>query len=241
MVILNSFENAKEAFNGLLDIFYPRVCVCCGNVLNIRENQICFYCYHKLPFTNFHLYTNNPVEKVFWGRYSIEKGTAFLYFSKGGIVQNLIHNVKYRQQWDAGYLTGALFGKSLLESDFLNPIDWIVPIPLNPKKLEKRGYNQSTCFGMGFSKETGIPLNDNNLIRTKNSASQTLRGRFNRWENVNEIFELKETDLFKNCHILLFDDVITTGATLEAAARILGKVPGVRVSIATIGFASRLP
>lgn len=234
-------ETGKLAVNSLLDIFYPRLCNACNNVLHLHENHLCFYCYHKLPYTNFHYLSPNPVEKMFWGRFPVNKGTAFLYFSKAGRVQQIIHNVKYRHQWELGYYMGELFAENIKTGDFLSDIDLIVPIPLSQTKIKKRGYNQSTCFGKGLSHQAGLTLNDTNLIRTQDTASQTLKGRFNRWENVNEIFTIKDPKAFENSHVLLFDDVITTGATLEAAAWTLNTVNNVTVSIATIGIASKLP
>jgi len=234
-------QGGRTAFNGFLDILYPRVCAACNNMLRLDEGQICFYCYHKLPVTGFQHYSPNPMDKVFRGRFPVEKATAFFYFSKGGRVQHLIHNVKYHKQWEAGYYVGELFGKALLSSNFLDDIDAIFPIPLNPKKLKQRGYNQSTCFGSGLSSITNIPINDQTLIRKWNAESQTLRGRFSRWENVNTIFGLNSPEQFEHCHILLFDDVVTTGATLEAAAQTLASIKAVKISVATVGFASQLP
>ncbi len=232
-------ETGKLVLNSFLDIFYPRICNGCNNVLQIHEKYLCFYCHHKLPYTNFHRLSSNPVERTFWGRFPINKATAFLYFTKAGRVQQIIHNVKYRNQWELGYYVGKLFAENLKTGNFLNDIDLVVPIPLSERRIKKRGYNQSVCFGKGISHQTGITLNNENLIRTQDTTSQTLKGRFNRWENVNEIFTIKNPKAFENTHILLFDDVLTTGATLEAAAWTLRTVRNVTVSVATIGIASK--
>lgn len=240
-MIARAINTLTIGFNGLLDIFYPRLCGACGNVLQSSEDHICFYCYPQLPVTNFHKSPQNPVEKAFWGRFPIEKATAYLFFSKGGRTQNIIHNVKYQQQYNLGHYIGRCFATELRDSEFLKDIDLIIPIPLSLKKLKKRGYNQSTSFGLGFSETSGIPLNDQALIRNTHTTTQTLKGRFGRWENVSSIFSVINQEAIANRHILVFDDVITTGSTLEAAARALSAVEGVKISIATIGVASRLP
>ncbi len=221
----------------LILLFYPNVCILCGNTLFKNEQTVCTLCIYKLPKTNFHLVQNNPVNKIFWGRVNIQHASSFLYFRKKGMVQKLIHTFKYKNRKDIGILLGKLYGHELRESKLFDDVECIIPVPLHKKKLLERGYNQSLLFAYGLKESMDVEVLDDILYRKKHSATQTRKGRFERWENVEAIFELKNTEKIQNKHILLVDDVITTGATLEACVQILKQVSDLKVSIATIAYA----
>jgi len=205
-------------------------------VLNQHEKELCLYCISSLPKTNFHLIEGNPVEKMFWGRINIEKATAFYYFTKHGKIQNLLHHIKYKDMKEVAYTVGRLFGQDLKQDGIFRDVDYIIPVPLHPKKLKIRGYNQSEYFGSGLADALHVPILVNNLVRTVHSATQTNKSRFQRWTNVSDIFSLTEPELLKNKHILVVDDVITTGATIEASYVAMENLE-VRFSVATIAFA----
>ena len=230
-------NSLAQHLNDLLEFFYPTLCITCGNRLIVQERFLCFDCWSDLPVTNFHLLPENKVEQLFWGRTNIESATAFFTYKKGSKYQNLIHYIKYKGMKELGAETGRRFGFSLLESDQYRTIDIIVPVPLHNVKQKKRGYNQSEWIGKGISETIQKPLVVNNLNRNIHTSTQTRKNRFERWENVENIFGINDSGQFIGKHILLIDDVVTTGSTLEACAEQLLKIEGVKVSIATLGFA----
>lgn len=195
-------------------------------------------CLYHLPKTNFHHEQDNPVSKVFWGRVNLESATSMYYYRKGGKVQHLIHQFKYKGYQEIGIFLGELFGSELKESDDFKSIDLIIPIPLHRKKLEKRGFNQSEVFAEGLGKSMNVEVDTKSVIRTVATSTQTRKSRYKRWENVNEIFQLKNPDKLAGKHVLVADDVITTGATMEACIQVIQQSPGVKVSVVSIGFAS---
>ncbi|RLD64076.1 MAG: ComF family protein [Bacteroidetes bacterium] len=222
--------------NDLINLFYPNICQSCGNALKQQEYVICISCQLRLPKTGFHMHEENPVSRVFWGRVNIKAATSFLFFSKQGKVQNLIHQLKYRRQKDVGIELGRIFGKDLQQSPHFTNIDFIIPVPLHPKKLSKRGYNQSLVIAEGLKKSMGIEI-FTGLQRKTHSSTQTKKSRYQRWENVKDIFEIINPEKLENKNILLIDDVLTTGATLEACAAVLSEVPNITISIATLAYA----
>jgi ComF family protein len=193
-------------------------------------------CQFSLPRTNYHLDKENPLTKVFWGRVDVQNAAAFYFFKKKGKVQNLLHHLKYKGVKEVGERIGELYGFDLLKSDWLEDIDYIIPVPLHPKKMKKRGYNQSEYFAKGLSKSTNKKLETTVLYRNKHSDTQTKKSRFNRWENVSEIFDVNNAELIAGKHILLVDDVVTTGATIEASVQALQKA-NCSVSIVAIATA----
>lgn len=223
--------------SNLLEFFFPTLCVTCGNRLISQENFLCIDCWHDLPVTNFHLRNGNKVEQLFWGRIQIENATAFFAFNKGSNYQHLIHFIKYKGQKELGFETGRRFGISLSESPQFNAVDIIVPVPLHPKKLKQRGYNQSEWIAKGISASMKKNFSVNNLIRNLHTSTQTRKNRYERWENVDNIFKVVQPDEFVGKHILIIDDVVTTGSTLESCALQLLKIENVKVSIATLAFA----
>jgi ComF family protein len=233
-------EQGLNIVNAFLHLFYPETCIACHGPLDTGETLICIACLHGLPETGFHKFEGNPVERVFWGRFPLSYGAAYLYFEKAAGVQDIMHHIKYRGGKKAAEMLGARFGRQLYQLPQYKNIDCIIPVPLHDAKLKARGYNQSEWFAKGLSMGmAGLPLNTTSLYRIKNSETQTRKTREERWKNVSEIFGIREPALLRNKHILLVDDVITTGATLEACAQtILALNCGNKISIATLAFAS---
>jgi len=222
----------------LVNLFYPNLCKSCGNALNEQEEVICISCLLRLPKTGFHMHDENPVSRIFWGRVNIKAATSFLFFSKMGRVQSLIHQLKYKRQKEVGLLIGKLFGDDLLNSPYYTDIDFIIPVPLHPKKLKTRGYNQSLMIANGLQESMGIEV-FTGLQRKAHSSTQTRKSRYERWENVKDIFEIKEHKRLESKSVLLVDDVLTTGATLEACAQVLLDISGLQISIATLAYAHK--
>ena len=218
-------------------LVFPRICAACGNSLWKHEDTICHSCEFHLPKTNFHFSDENPVTKIFWGRADLVSGAAFLYFNKGNKVQLLVHQLKYNGRKDIGVFLGTLYGQTLKYAPSFNSADVIVPVPLHKKKYMKRGYNQSEQFGLGLSSVMSIPLDRHLLVRTKATETQTRKSRFSRYQNVREIFLVNQPENWRGKHLLLVDDVITTGATLESCIEALRVVPDVKISVAGIATA----
>ena len=221
--------------DNLLRLFLPEICVVCGVELLEMEKGACLKCLYKLPKTNNFKKSQNAVEEHMAGRVPFERIATFSVYTEEGVLPPMIHHLKYRNGKDIGMLLGKLFGEDLLGSDFLAPIDLIVPVPLHRKKRAKRGYNQAEIIAQGISEVTKIPISVNNLIRVINNPTQTKQTQSERWENVKDIFDVKDVNMYSDKHILLIDDVITTGSTIEACAIALHKCSNLKISIATIG------
>lgn len=219
----------------LLGVFFPELCIGCNRSLLKNEKYICASCLFHLPVTNYHFQQNNPLEKIFWGRIKIERAYAFLMFRKGNITQHLLHELKYKGNKELGVFIGNLYGQALKE--YIRSIDAVISIPLHISKLRKRGYNQSDFFAEGLSAKLGVENLSEHVKRKVATETQTKKSRFERWENVDSIFEIQNPHLFKNKHILLVDDVITTGATIEACAKSFESIDNLRLSISSIAIA----
>ena len=217
-------------------LFFPKYCSSCNRNLMHFEKAVCMHCLTHLPRLQLHDERDNAVEKLFWGRIDVEAATAFLSMPRNGISHRLIHRLKYHGDQEVGERLGALFAHELLESERMKGIDVIVPVPLHPKKLHVRGYNQCDCIARGMAETLGADISLNNLTRTHFSATQTRRGRISRWSNVKDIFWVREPEKFENKRILLVDDVITTGATIEACATALLKINGVQLSVGALAI-----
>jgi len=228
----------KQYFFDLVSLIFPRLCAGCGRSLVKGEEFVCFHCLVGMPRTQFHLATGNALEQIFWGRVKIERATSWFYYQKGSDFQHILHHLKYKGMRGIGVEMGRNFAAELKDSGYFDGIDCIVPVPLHPKKEKQRGYNQSLAIAEGMSSVLSVLIEKDILIRRYYSESQTRKGRFERWENVSDLFGLKPEGYFAGKHVLLVDDVVTTGSTLEACAQKILECEGAKVSIATLGFAS---
>jgi ComF family protein len=227
------------AMNFLKDIyalFYPEVCLCCFNNLTSNESVICVTCRHDLPLTNFSNQKNNAIETSFYGRIPVENATALFYFFKKGKIQHLIHALKYKKQQQVGTLLGNWLGEEIINSNQFSTIDCIVPVPLHPKKLKSRGYNQVATFGKSLAEKLNKPYIDTVLKRGQFTNTQTKKLRLDRWKNVSDIFFVENNNTLQNKHILLIDDIITTGATLEACYKAFENTKNIKISIASMAY-----
>lgn len=227
----------NKFFDNLLSMFYPRLCVACGNALQQNEELLCLNCLLHLPETNYHEDPNNPLTEIFDGRVKVENVCALMFYKKGDRVQRILHNLKYNGKKEIGAFLGAYYGEKLREKTGFQSIDFILPIPLHPKKQRKRGYNQSEWIAKGLSESMDKPYLTDVLIRTNYTDTQTKKSRFSRWENVKEVFAVQNVEKVRGKHLLICDDVLTTGATLEAAIRQLLTIEGVTVSVVTLATA----
>lgn len=221
----------------LVNLFFPKVCYACHNQLSDNEESICLDCRHDLPVTNFHFDNNESVNKVLYGRAKIENGTALFRFEKKSNVQRLIHNLKYKGHEHIGFVLGNWLGGELKSIKAYQNIDAVIPVPLHKNKLKKRGYNQVTKFGQQIAEALNAKYLDNVLIKISNTKSQTNKRRFARWNSGDELFALKNISEIENKHILVVDDIITTGATLEACISVLNTTEHIKISVATMAIA----
>jgi len=222
----------KDIFN----VFFPKVCLCCHEQLSSNEITVCLTCRHDLPLTNFSFEAENLVEKSFYGRIPIENATALFYFLKKGKVQQLIHELKYNKQQQVGNFIGNWLGDEIVESNRFKDLDYIIPVPLHRKKLKFRGYNQVTVFGESLAEKLNISYNSTILVKISSTKTQTKKLRLDRWKNVQELFFVQNNFDLKNKHILLIDDIITTGATLEACCKAFNTIEGLKISIACMAY-----
>lgn len=226
----------KELRDGLSHLFYPRLCEGCSKPLVRDEEVLCLACSMELPETGFHLADDNEAALRFAGRIPYSHATSLAYFTNDGLLQHLLHGLKYRGRKEVGIYLGRRLGMSLMQSQWVSAVDLIVPVPLHKAKKAKRGYNQSSLIARGISEKANIAYSDNVLARVKDTDSQTRKTRAERADNMQGAFKVIGQNL-DGKHILLCDDVLTTGATLEACAQALLTVNNVKISIATIGIA----
>lgn len=223
--------------DNLTSLFYPKLCAGCLNALQQNENLLCLDCLMHLPETNYHKEADNELKLIFAGRVPVQEVATLLFYKKGNRVQKILHHLKYKGVKELGFLLGDYYGNKLIEETRFQDIDLIIPIPLHPNKLKQRGYNQSEWIAKGLSSGMGKPYNTNILIRSQYTETQTRKSRFNRWENVKSVFEIQNGNLIEGKHILLCDDVLTTGATTEAAIQQLIEFKDVKVSVVTLATA----
>lgn len=220
-----------------VSLLFPELCAACRASLMANEQLICTDCRYSLPFTNFHLHPDNIVAQQFWGKIDLEGAYALFYFTKGGKVQNLMHQFKYKGVKEIGNLLGNIAGGQLVESGIFRSVDIIIPVPLHKKRMRQRGYNQSACFADGLAQKLNADAEIDNLVRIVATETQTHKSRFARFENMQEVFVVNYPERLINKHVLLVDDIVTTGSTLEACAVQLLKIEGLKLSIATIAYA----
>ncbi|MDG2193572.1 MAG: phosphoribosyltransferase family protein [Polaribacter sp.] len=223
-------------FNDLFYLFFPNICVTCESSLVQSEKIICTHCRHDLPMVPYPDFKNNKIIASFSGRIPINMATSFLFYRKRGKTKRLIHALKYKGNQKIGSFFGNWFGFQLKQSGQFNNIDYIVPVPLHPKKLKKRGYNQLTTFGIALAKQLHTTYKPAVLIRTSSATTQTFKQRFERFSKLETKFSITDVEIFNNKHVLLIDDVITTGATLEACCKEILKSENSTISIATITY-----
>ena len=214
----------KTWFFSFVHLFFPRQCAVCGAILQEGEEGICMKCNMDMPRTNYHFRKYNPVERMFWGKIPLEHATSCFFY--------------YGGRKDLGEVMGRFMAAELSATGFFSDVDVIVPVPLHPRKQKMRGYNQSECIARGVSAVTGIPVDTASVARMRHTETQTRKSSYERWENVDGIFCLRRADAFARKHVLIIDDVLTTGATTTACADALKEVEGVRISVLTLAVAA---
>jgi ComF family protein len=224
-------------FKNIINLFFPPVCAGCHSFLISNENVICTICRHNIPLTNHHLNLENEAFKKFYGRIPVKHVSALLYFHKKGIVQELIHSLKYRGHQEIGTVLGDWYAEDLKVLELIKTVDVIVPVPIHKKRFRERGYNQVTNFGLSLSKNLEIPYQDSILRRNIYSKTQSKKNFLGRTEGIDTIFDVSFTEKDHNKHFLLIDDVITTGSTLDACSHAILKIPGAKISIVCMAMA----
>ena len=227
----------RMILNDLLNLFYPRLCLLCQTPLMEGEEHICLHCSNHLPYTHFTDMETNPVCLLFQETVSFVAATALLHFTKGGNGQKLIHSLKYHGNKKLGHELGRMVATAYRETGLFDTVDLLLPVPLHPKRMRQRGYNQSEWIARGIRSVTGIAIDTASLSRIKQTESQTRKRIFERPENVEDIFRLDNAEALKNKHILLLDDVITTGSTISACTEVIKAISGIRISILSIAVA----
>ncbi len=225
--------------NDFLSLIYPRQCEACERILFRHEKMLCNKCLLTLPKSNFHLNKNNPILQTMAGRVPLLNASALYVFEKGGRVQKLLHAIKYENQKKLAFMLGQMAAEEVKNDVVFASADFLIPVPLHYKKLKSRGFNQSEVFAQGISEVLRIPLNTKSVIRQTESATQTKKRKYERWENVAGIFALQEKNSLSNKHLVLVDDVVTTGATIEALWQAIKEIEGIRVSLISIAFANK--
>lgn len=226
----------KEWSSDFLHLIFPHNCTGCGSDILDEQQQLCLHCLSNLPVTNFFNQPGNPVETNFYGRLPLRNAAAGYFFTKESLLQHLIVQLKYRGNKDIGFYLGQLLGTFIAKSDRFSDVDVLVPLPLNPKREKRRGYNQATALCNGMAATWKRPVAENVVVRKVYTETQTHMGRINRWQNMDGVFDVTNPSALAGKHILLVDDVVTTGATLEACGSEILKIPGTTLSIATLAY-----
>jgi competence protein ComFC len=221
----------KIVTNSILDIAYPNDCVICENDLKVNEQHMCLSCLYDLPYIDNSEQTKEKLDKLFWGRAEVERTYTLFDYQKGNMVQDILHLIKYQNKTKLAQFFG---GKLAEQVDKKNEIDFILPVPLHPKKLKLRGFNQSSLLAKGLNERLNIPVKEKLMRRIVHSDSQTTVSKYERWDNVKNIFTIPNPSKLKDRHVLLVDDVLTTGATIEACLKQLLQIEGCKVSVATL-------
>ncbi len=223
----------------MFNLFFPKVCEACKCVLKDNEATICTLCRHDLPVTSFHLDGKEDVKKILYGRVQLEQATSLLHFSKKSIVQQLLHSLKYKGHEEISRFFGKWLGAELSGLKAYEGVDVVVPVPLHKSKQRQRGYNQVALFGKEIAKALNVAYNDKILVKTSASKTQVFKNRTKRTNNNDKlVFSIQDKAQLKDKHVLIVDDIITTGATIEACASQLHSIEGVKISLATIAIAN---
>jgi ComF family protein len=232
-------QQGSEWMYALGSLFFPHLCAGCGNNNIGSDEAICHHCLAHFPVTNFASQPHNPVEKLFWGQLKVTAASSAFYFNRSSGIQHALHELKYKNNKKTGHILGSLLGYSLLEGNRFSNINAIVPLPLYPDKERQRGYNQATIIAEGIQEILNIPLITDAVSRNRHTPSQTRKNRIERWENVDGVFTLKKSTALQGKKILLTDDVVTTGASLEACGEILWQAGIDSLYISTLAFAEQ--
>lgn len=230
-----AFVQSSALLKDLISLVYPRVCVACDSLLYKHEQFLCSHCAVHLPLSNFHLESANPVERLFYGRVPLHRVASMYLFTKGGKVQKILHEIKYEGNRELALMLGQEYGRQLLTGGFIQE-DVLVPVPLHPKKQRQRGFNQSEAFARGIAETASCVLLPDALKRTEFTSTQTRQKKYDRWKNVHDRFALADHGI-SGKNVLLIDDVITTGATIEACCTELIKAKPKRISVVSLAFA----
>lgn len=230
----------KDIGDDFLSLLFPRLCISCHTHLVKGEKVLCTTCLLSMARTDFHSRRENALEKAFWGRCLVERAAAFSVYNRGSRIRKLIHALKYEGRKDIGRMLGELYGSVLAGCGFMDGIDLIIPVPLHPARQRRRGYNQSECIAEGLSGATHLPVRTNIIIRTGLTGTQTKSGRYERWVNVKGFFHVPDPALINGSHVLIVDDVITTGSTMEACVNALHDAGEVKVSLVALAAAQKL-
>ena len=232
-----SLPSLSEITRGLLHLAYPQLCVACGADTPAGAACFCLTCRTKLSLTEMHLHRENEFTERFWGRLWLEGGAAMYYFHRKSPIQRALHQLKYQNQPQVGIQIGREFGRKLRQSPLFQTLEGIVPVPLHARKERTRGYNQSAMLAQGMGEVMGLPVLTGALVRPLFTATQTRKKRMERFENVGDVFAIQHPERLRGKHLLLVDDVLTTGATLETCGQLLLALPDTRLSMATIAIA----
>ena len=226
----------SNILNDINTVLLPRVCFGCNAHLNRGEHLVCTVCRNDLPLTDYSFNEENAVDRTFYGRINIKKASSFLFFTENGLVKNLIHHLKYKNQEEIGILFGDWYGQILKGDRGLDKIDIVIPVPLHRKKLRKRGYNQVAKFGQRLAYHLEAAYLENVLVKTANTKTQTKKGRIGRWLGNTALYALSNGDILKNKKVLLVDDVITTGATMEICGKTLQQINNLTLYLASMAI-----
>jgi ComF family protein len=229
-------NRVKEIGGAISQLFFPRHCPGCGSDLLSGNNPVCPICIQLLPITEFEKHAGNPVERIFWGRARVKAASAHYYFTKDSRLQHIIHQFKYKGRLEAGIYFGKIMGSALIESQRFNNIQAILPLPLFKNREKQRGYNQAEILCRGISEKISTPMLKGTIIRLSPTQTQTTKDRIDRWQNMKEKFQIISPLELQHKHVLLVDDIITTGATLDACANAIQEIEGITISIAVLGY-----
>jgi ComF family protein len=229
-----------QHFKDFTRLIFPNNCAGCGNELFASTSLLCWQCINELPKTGFEKHIHNPTSSIFYGRLPLQFAFSWLFYNKGSLAQHLIHQIKYKRNIKLGKFMGLQLGMAMLETGLYNDVDVLIPLPLNKKKLAKRGYNQAMLLCQGMAEALQKPVEDVAVFRNRFTETQTKKSRLERISNVEQVFDLQDGHTLKNKHALLVDDVITTGATMESCGQILLQVPGLKLSMASLAAASTI-